>query len=751
MCQEISDLREGQLLALCWQPGVGAVIYLFFGAASVEAAGSAPRPDVESPGGAGLEGVTPPPRRERAPWSGEEGPTELRGRPSPPPRLPHGPAEAAGPGRDSGAQPCGAVSFPPRHGLFPPRLDSPNLGRFEQPFPRARGSPLGITAGNGGPDGSPWAQENPFCLVHPVGGERSPGRGAAAARWSREEGKAEARLLTGDLETGPAGHQDGSQEQGAAAPSAAAPWGSPSAPPAAGATEVRGDEAALDRFYSAGETACGLTAVRGARAGCRPVARRTGDLSSRGHGGDTGTEGPGPASSRGAAGEVSAGEPSPRGEIRPEAMKAGPPRPRRPGRPRRVTRGARPVGRGAGPGAVREEVNLLRNAGQVEIGPEKSPRMGMGSAGGYQQDESGRRNREERAGWEGGTRGSPHATLRGEQRHRTTGAPSCCGRASLRIRGAGGPGDGGGQAGGHRNGSAATPPVPPGRSAGGGGRSLGRMAGRFLKIWGALFSHRGPQLISADLQTGLSEGTPTAPAALPPGPGAAGPALIPQQTAPECPPSSLSASPRPGKQPLRPGTAARAPGRVPNAPRRRGLGVCASAVGAELRAGPPPPLPIGAAAGRVGGDGWERLTRAGGRRSGLRRRPQLSAGPRFRRPPRRRCAVVRGCARLCAERRAGRAPPRSALQDLSEGGRRRGSPGLSPPPPSPARRPHGDRRGPLLPPPAPVAPLPAPPRWLRAGPAPAAQPGLTRPSPSAERGARSWAGPAGAQPGPAGV
>lgn len=35
VCQEISDLREGQLLALCRQPGVGAVIYLLFGAASV--------------------------------------------------------------------------------------------------------------------------------------------------------------------------------------------------------------------------------------------------------------------------------------------------------------------------------------------------------------------------------------------------------------------------------------------------------------------------------------------------------------------------------------------------------------------------------------------------------------------------------------------------------------------------------------------------------------------------------------------
>lgn len=36
MCQEISDLHEGQLLALCQQPGVGAVIYLLFGAASAE-------------------------------------------------------------------------------------------------------------------------------------------------------------------------------------------------------------------------------------------------------------------------------------------------------------------------------------------------------------------------------------------------------------------------------------------------------------------------------------------------------------------------------------------------------------------------------------------------------------------------------------------------------------------------------------------------------------------------------------------
>lgn len=56
-------------------------------------------------------------------------------------------------------------------------------------------------------------------------------------------------------------------------------------------------------------------------------------------------------------------------------------------------------------------------------------------------------------------RGHPGVpTLCGEQRHRTTRAPSCCGRASLRIRGARGPRGGGGQAGGQRSGPAATPP-----------------------------------------------------------------------------------------------------------------------------------------------------------------------------------------------------------------------------------------------------------------------------------------------------
>lgn len=59
-------------------------------------------------------------------------------------------------------------------------------------------------------------------------------------------------------------------------------------------------------------------------------------------------------------------------------------------------------------------------------------------------------------------------------------------RLSARPRsGRVGGGGGGGRVGGQRRRPAPTPtPVPPGRSAGGGGRSLGRMAGRFLKIWG---------------------------------------------------------------------------------------------------------------------------------------------------------------------------------------------------------------------------------------------------------------------------
>lgn len=70
--------------------------------------------------------------------------------------------------------------------------------------PDSRRSPL--DGGGGGPDGSPSAQGKSLSpgagapRVAPsgrggVGGKRSPGCGAAAGRWSREEGKAEARLV----------------------------------------------------------------------------------------------------------------------------------------------------------------------------------------------------------------------------------------------------------------------------------------------------------------------------------------------------------------------------------------------------------------------------------------------------------------------------------------------------------------------------------------------------------------------------
>lgn len=183
-------------------------------------------------------------------WSGEKGPRKqlgLRGRPSPPPRLLHGPAEAAGPDRSGGRAPGlegppspGALRdggsspsphlrllsgspqlclsgcsrgrtadpspalwhrLPPStHGLFPPRLDSPSSGRCEQP----RRPPQG-------PGGLLW----PWHRCRARGARRltlgtrkalSPGAPLAAgaprrggalpgARWSREEGKAEARLL----------------------------------------------------------------------------------------------------------------------------------------------------------------------------------------------------------------------------------------------------------------------------------------------------------------------------------------------------------------------------------------------------------------------------------------------------------------------------------------------------------------------------------------------------------------------------
>lgn len=212
----------------------------------------------------------------------------------------------------------------------------------------------------------------------------------------------------------------------------------------------------------------------------------------------------------------------------------------------------------------------------------------------------------------------------------------------------------------------------------------------------ALFSHRGPQLISADLQTDLSAGTPTSPAA-PPGTGAAGPALIPLQTAPECrrPLSSLSASPparvnrpsgraRPRRPPAAHRTAGSAGWDTPN-PRSRRLPAGRGRGGG------------GCAGGGEEGDGRERLTRAGSRRSGPRRRPPPAALRRAA-PSALRGVARRGAERSGGERRAGRAPPRSALQDLSSDGSRRAPP-AAPPRPAPAAPAETDR-GPLPPPPS---------------------------------------------------
>lgn len=169
----------------------------------------------------------------------------LRGRPSPSPRLPHGPAGTGGPGRTEGrapglegaprtrlpwgrreltqpapaaslgevsdipmsvcpaapgegqpspAQPCGTVSFP---ACFHP--GSPIWEGSSSPaaLPKGRGfsSCRGIAAGNGGARRVSPDTRKPLFPGAPRRGERFPGRGAAAARWSREEGKAEARLL----------------------------------------------------------------------------------------------------------------------------------------------------------------------------------------------------------------------------------------------------------------------------------------------------------------------------------------------------------------------------------------------------------------------------------------------------------------------------------------------------------------------------------------------------------------------------
>lgn len=165
----------------------------------------------------------------------------------------------------------------------------------------------------------------------------------------------------------------------------------------------------------------------------------------------------------------------------PVQWSAGPPRPRRPGQPRGVTRGARPVGRGAGRGEP------AAGRGQVETGPEKSPGMGMGLRRGLRAAVAiSRMNRGggiKRRSWDGkGAPGGPHP-VRGAATQDHEGSELLRPRLaahprSERAQGRGRTGRGAEEwAGGH-------PPVPPGRSAGGGGRSLGRMAGRFLKIWG---------------------------------------------------------------------------------------------------------------------------------------------------------------------------------------------------------------------------------------------------------------------------
>lgn len=98
------------------------------------------------------------------------------------------------PGRDSRAQPCGTVSFPHSTACFYPRFGK--VRAAGPPSPRARGSPLAVASlpGMGGPTGRPGHKKTPLAR-RTRRGQRSPGRGAAAARRSREEGRAEARLL----------------------------------------------------------------------------------------------------------------------------------------------------------------------------------------------------------------------------------------------------------------------------------------------------------------------------------------------------------------------------------------------------------------------------------------------------------------------------------------------------------------------------------------------------------------------------
>lgn len=127
--------------------------------------------------------------------------------------------------RSRSVEPSRAAPSPSLHDTslsqprFCPRPPAASSGRYERPLlpgpagppsPSARGESLcgGIRVGKGGGGGRRLALSTgkiPFAWSRsargrcaprsPVGGERSPGRGATAGRWSREEGKAEARLL----------------------------------------------------------------------------------------------------------------------------------------------------------------------------------------------------------------------------------------------------------------------------------------------------------------------------------------------------------------------------------------------------------------------------------------------------------------------------------------------------------------------------------------------------------------------------
>lgn len=204
------------------------------GRGSCRGCGAAPRPLPACPTAQGRRGG--PDRAEGVPqgWRGPPSPAApvrplLRGRRAPagdgdgaagaPPPLTCGFTPTARPEvTDVPRSVCPGVGArnpvcppPPRHVPFPPPLGSPSAREAASGLscsPQAPGGVpcRGIRAGKGGPDGWPSAQGKSLSpgaaapaggapCAAPSRGERSPGRGAAAARWSREEGKAEARLL----------------------------------------------------------------------------------------------------------------------------------------------------------------------------------------------------------------------------------------------------------------------------------------------------------------------------------------------------------------------------------------------------------------------------------------------------------------------------------------------------------------------------------------------------------------------------